>query len=136
MEAFDALLAGLPIFMAHSVVSLVILFVGIYIYMMLTAHDEMALIRGGNVAAALSLGGAAVGLAIPLAVSLSVSLTMLDLVLWGAVALVFQLVAFRVMDLFLKDLPTRIEEGDMAAAVLLVSAKLSIAFINAAAISG
>lgn len=136
MEAVEALWAGLPIFMAHSAVSLLILFVGVLVYMKITAHDEMLLIREGNLAASLSLGGAIVGLALPLAVSMSYSASMIDLVLWGAVALVLQLVAFRVTDLFLKDLPTRIESGEMGAAILLVSIKLGTAFINAAALTG
>ncbi len=52
------------------------------------------------------------------------------------IALILQLVAFRLADLFLKGLSGRIEAGEIGAAVLLVSVKLSTAFINAAAISG
>ncbi len=135
-EAMLALWAGLPVFLVHSATSLLILFVGIGIYMKLTRHDEMALIRAGNSAAALSLGGAIVGLALPLAFSLAASVSLWDLLIWGVVALVLQLVAFRLADLFLKDISARITAGDMAAATFLVSVKLGTALINAAAISG
>ncbi len=112
------------------------LIVGVVIYMWTTPHKELELIRGGNVSAAVSFGGAIVGLAIPLAVCLAFSVSVLDILIWGAVTLVFQLVAFRVVDLILKNVSARIEEGDMATAVLLVSVKLATAVINAAAISG
>ncbi|WP_374763140.1 DUF350 domain-containing protein [Yunchengibacter salinarum] len=135
-EALLTLWTGLPVFLAHSSVSLGILVLGVLIYMKVTAHDELALIRAGNVAASLSLGGAIVGLALPLSVSLSVSVSLWDLALWGLVALVLQIIAFRIMDLILKDISHRIEQGEMGAAVLLVSVKLATAFINAAAVSG
>jgi len=135
-EALLTLWNGLPIFLVHSSLSLLILIIGIYLYMRITPHDEIALIRGGNVAAAISLSGAVLGLAVPLAFSLSGSVSLWDIVLWGLVALILQLVAFRLVDWFLKDLSARIEAGETGAAIALLSFKLGTAFINAAAISG
>ena len=135
-EALLALQEGFPVFLVHSATSLVLLALGIAIYMRFTKHDEIKLIREGNVAAALSLGGAIVGLALPIAFSLAASVTLWDLVIWGIVAFVLQIVAFRVVDLVLKDISRRIEAGEMGAAVILVSFKLATAFINAAAIAG
>ena len=135
-EAILALWVGLPVFLVHSAVSLIILTIGVSIYMWTTKHDELDLIRGGNTAAALSLGGAIVGLSLPLAFSLAASVSLWDLVVWGFVALLLQLVAFRFADFFLKDISARIEAGEIGAATFLVSIKLATAFINAAAISG
>jgi putative membrane protein len=59
-----------------------------------------------------------------------------DLVFWGIVALVLQTIAFRLVDLVLKDLSKRIEDDEIGAAVLLVCCKLATAAINAAAIAG
>lgn len=135
----DALLTlwmGLPIFLVHSGLSLLMLLIGILIYTRITAHDELELIRGGNVAAAISLSGAVIGLALPLAYSLSGSVSPWDIVVWGFVALLMQLIAFRLVDLFLKDLSQRIEAGELGAAVVLLGVKLGTAFINAAAIAG
>lgn len=135
----DALLAlwnGLPVFLVHSSVSLLILGCGVAIYMWITKHDELALIRAGNTAAALSLGGAVIGLAIPLASSLAASVSLWDLLFWGVIALILQLVAFRLTSLFLKDISARIEAGEIGAATFLVSIKVATALINAAAISG
>ena len=135
----DALLtiwSGLPVFIVHSAVSLALLVAGLFLYIRITPHDELALIRAGNTAAALSLGGAMIGLALPLAFSLAASVSFWDLLVWGVVGLIFQLAAFRLVDMVVKDLPRRIEAGEMGAAILLVSFKLATACINAAAIAG
>jgi putative membrane protein len=109
---------------------------GTVIYVMLTPYHEIDLIRQGNKSAALSFGGVLVGLAIPLAASLKGSVNAYDILIFGALALVLQLLAYRIADLVLKDLPERIKADETGAAIMLVSIKLSISLINAAAISG
>jgi putative membrane protein len=77
-----------------------------------------------------------VGLAIPLATSLRASVSPLEIVLWGVSTIAVQLLVFRVTDMLLKGLPERISEGEVAAAALLVGAKLATALILAAAVAG
>jgi putative membrane protein len=132
----QAFATGFPITLMHFVVTLVILFAAAAIYVALTPHREITLIRDGNAAAAVSLGGVLVGLAIPLAVSLKASTTLVELALWGAAIMVVQLLIFRLVDILLRGLPRRIQEGEMAAAATLVGAKLATALILAAAVSG
>ncbi len=132
----QSLMSGFPLLMAHSATTFVILIVGVRLYMLVTPHDELTLIRAGNAAAALSLGGAIVAMALPLAFVLAFGISVVDILVWGVVTLVLQLIAFFLVDRLLKDVSKRIEQGDMAAAILLVSVKLTTAMINAAAISG
>ena len=61
---------------------------------------------------------------------------MYEILIWGPVTLLLQIIAFRIADLVLRDLPARIESGEIGAATLLVSIKLAVAAINAAAVSG
>ncbi|HJQ59011.1 MAG TPA: DUF350 domain-containing protein [Vineibacter sp.] len=133
---FASALRALPVFLLHLGVTLAILALGVLIYMWVTPHQETRLVREGNVAAATSFGSAVVGLALPLAICLSRSVNVADIVIWGIVALVVQLVTFFVMGLVFKDLSRRIENGDMAAAVALAATKVSVAAVNAAAIAG
>ena len=135
-SVLQSLLSGLPILVMHFLVTVVMLVIGIRVYTFITPYDEFDLIRGGNVAAAVSLAGACLGLAIPLAFCMAASVNTLDIVLWGAAALAIQLLGFRVTDWLLKDLPSRIVAGEMGAAILLVGVKLSVALINAAAVAG
>ena len=132
----QSFLSGFPLLLAHSATAFFILFIGVRIYMLVTPHDQMSLIRDGNAAASLSFGDTIVGIALPLAFVLAFSVSVIDIMLWGLVTIALQLLAFFIVDLMLKNVSTRIEEGDMAAAILAVSVKLTIAAINAAAVSG
>ena len=129
----QAFAAGFPIFLAHAGVTVAILFAAVALYVLLTPHKEITLIREGNTAAAISLAGVLVGLAIPLAASLKASTNVIEIGLWGAVTVVVQLLVFRLVDLVLRGLPKRIQEGEISAAALLVGAKLATALVIAAA---
>jgi putative membrane protein len=126
--------SGFPITLLHVAVTLGILVVGAALYALLTPHREIQLIREGNAAAALSFGGVLVGIAIPLAFAMAVSTSILEIVIWGATVTAVQLALFWLTDLLLHGLPQRIKEGELAAAALLVAAKLAGAVILAAAV--
>ena len=134
--AIQSFLAGIPFLLSHFGVTVLMLVIGVFIYMWITSHDERALIREGNTAAAISLAGAILGLAIPLAFCMASSVNVYDIVIWGIVTLVIQLATFWIIDIWLRDLSKRIEEGEVGTAILLVSVKLAVASINAAAVSG
>jgi putative membrane protein len=131
----QAFASGFPITLLHVAVSVGILFLAAATYILLTPHREISMIREGNVAAALDVGGVLVGLAIPLAWSLKSSTSLADVALWGAATVLVQLLVFRLVDLVLHGLPRRIQEGEVAAAAVLVGAKLATAMIVAAAVA-
>jgi putative membrane protein len=132
----DAWASGFPLTLLHVAVALVILVAGAALYAFVTPHREIQLIREGNTAAALSFGGVLVGIALPLAFALAASTSVLEIALWGATTIVVQLALFWLVDLLLRGLPQRIKQGEVAAAALLVGAKLAVAAILAAAVSG
>ena len=131
----QSFLVGFPVLILHSSVTLAMLALGVFFYVRITPYDEIDLVRAGNSAAAVSLAGAIIGLAIPLAFSMASSVTIWEILIWGPVTLFLQLIAFRLTDLMLKDLPKRITNGEMGAALLLISIKLAVAAINAAAVT-
>jgi putative membrane protein len=135
-SAIDAFLAGFPVLMLHSSVTIAMLVAGVLIYMRITPWDEVKLIKAGNIAAAISFGGAIIGLALPLAFAMAASVSIHEILLWGPVTLFLQIIAYRLSDLILRGLPTRIENGETASAIMLVAIKLCVAMINAAAVSG
>jgi putative membrane protein len=57
---------------------------------------------------------------------------LIDLVIWGVVALLLQLIVYRLVDLLLGGIPARIAQDESGAAIVLVAAKLSSALILAA----
>lgn len=131
----NAFVAGFPDFIIQLGVALGLFIVSLIIYVLMTPHKEFDLIRRGNPSAALAFGGVVVGLAIPLGSCLAHALGLWDLLIWGVVTLLLQLLAFRFADIFLRGLPKRIAEGDVAAAIFLMSIKLGLALILAGAVS-
>mgnify|MGYP006089053285 CR=1 FL=1 len=132
----QSFLAGFPVLLLHFVVTLGMLGIGVTIYLFVTPYRELDLIRNGNTAAAVSISGAIIGMAIPLAICMATSVNIWDIVIWGVVTLLIQILAYRIGDVLLKDAPTRIENGEIGAAILIVGIKLAISFINAAAVAG
>ena len=134
-SAIDSAALSLPVLMAHSALTLLMFVVGLTIYVWVTPHREFALVRQNNAAAAVALGGAMLGLAIPLAAAMANSVNIWEIAIWGGVALVLQLIAFKIVDLLMRDLGKSIEEGQIAPALVLAAAKISVALVNAAAMS-
>ena len=132
----QSFLTGFPVLLMHFLVTIAMLVVGVAVYIWITPHKDLALVREGNIAAAISLSGAILGLAIPLAMSMSVSVNVGDIVIWGLLTLIIQLIVFRLSDLILPGLSARIEAGEVAAAMMLSAMKLAAAAVTAAAVSG
>ncbi len=132
----QSFLAGAPVLFSHFAITVAMLALGVLVYVWLTPHAEFELIRSGNIAAAISLMGAIVGIGVPLAFCLAASFTVWDILIWGTLTVAVQLVAFKVADLLLKDLSKRIEANEIGPALVLVAIKMSVAAINAAAVSG
>lgn len=102
------------------------------VYQAITPHNEGALIRAGNSAAAVALGGAVIGYAIPLASALAHTTSLPEFVAWAFLAGVIQIVTFwGVRRLALPDVSARIERGDMAAALYLLTISIAVGVINA-----
>lgn len=107
---------------------------GCILYILLTPQKEMELLRAGNASAGLALAGVIVGLAIPMASCLASSVSPVDLIIWGVVSLLIQILAFRFVDLILRDLPRRIENDEAGAAILLIAVKIASALLISAAL--
>ena len=89
-------LAGLTGFLAYFGVSLVFFIAFCILYVRITPYAEYRLIRAGKIAPAISFSGAILGFVIPLASAVSHSVSLLDMLVWGLVAFVVQIVVFLV----------------------------------------
>lgn len=134
-DSILASVAGLPEFVSFFVLSVLLMLLFIRFYSWLTPHDEFGLIRANNPAAALAFAGALLGFAIPLASAIEHSISLLDCAIWGAIALVVQVVTFAAVRFSLKELPERITRGEMAAGVFSAGCSLAVGMINAASMT-
>jgi putative membrane protein len=128
-----ALGSGLPVLLLQFAICIVLLVVGVAIYTMVTPFRERELLQRGNVAAATVLSGAVVALAIPLAALLATTRAALDILVWGVVAILLQLVTVLIASHVMKRLQLRVDDGNVAAALPIAAAQLAIALLNAGA---
>ena len=133
---FEGLLNGLPFLLSHFFISILLLVLGIVVYIFITPMKEIKLIRDGNIAASLSFSGALIGIALPLSSSLKASNSISEIMIWGLTAILIQIFCFKIVDILIKDLPQRIERGEISSSILLFSIKLGVALLNSAAIAG
>jgi putative membrane protein len=122
-------------FLIYFVAALIATAIFITAYMAVTSHNETALIKQGNTAAAISFAGALLGFSLPLASAVINAVSLIDMLVWSAIALVVQLGVFLVVDLLLRQVSRHIEEGNVAAGITLGAASLAIGVINAASMT-
>lgn len=129
---FSELLVTLPNFLAYGAAALVLMAAFVVIYTAVTPHREFALIKAGNIAASISLSGALLGFVLALASVIRNSVSLLDMLLWGIIALIVQLLAYFSVRAALPTLSKGIEDGNLSHAILLACTAISFGLINAA----
>ncbi|MEF9943409.1 MAG: DUF350 domain-containing protein [Burkholderiaceae bacterium] len=134
ITAMDSL-AGLPAFALYFGLALVLLAAFLTIYVRLTPYREIELIRGGNVAAAASLGGALIGFALPLASSIANSVSLVDMLIWAVVALAVQLLAYLAARLLVPAIAANVSDGQLASGIFLGAVAVALGILNAAAMT-
>jgi putative membrane protein len=105
------------------------------LYGLLTPYREIALIRKGNKAAALSLGGAIVGFVIPVGKAVAQSVSLVDLLVWAAIAFVAQLLAYALAAALMPHLRRAIVDDHIASGILLAAIAVAIGILNAASMT-
>jgi putative membrane protein len=128
-------LSGLPAFLIYVAVSLVLVGTYLYFYLWITPHDEFALVRADKPGAAISLGMSLIGFALPLTSSIAHSDNIVDMVIWGIIALAMQIGAYYLARLPFPDLSQRIASGEIAPAIWLGAASITAGLINAASMT-
>jgi putative membrane protein len=132
MDIIQSSIGGLPAFLTYLAASLALLALFIMIYIWITPYKELTLIREGNVAAAASLSGTILGFVIPLAHSVAQSVNLIDMALWGLIALVVQLLVFFTVTRLIPGIARDIPAGKVAPGILLGALSLGTGILNAA----
>jgi putative membrane protein len=121
-------------FLIYFAVALVLLIAFTLVYTKVTPYNEIALIREGNTAAAISLSGALLGFALPLASTVANAVNLIDLVLFAVLATVVQLIVFVFARMLMPGLTASIEGGNVAKATFLASVSIAVGMLNASAL--
>ena len=135
LEIINALVHEVPSFLSYMVTALVLTALYMVIYIWVTPHPEIRLIRENNIAAAFAIVGSLIGFCMPLASAIANSTSLADCALWGLVALIVQIAIFYLVGLPIPKISERIERGEIAAGVWLGSASLAGGLLNAASMT-
>ena len=119
----------------HLVAAGLLLVVFFLVYTWATPFDEMTLIRQGNVAAALTLGGAMIGFSMTVASGLVHTDALSSFVGWSAAAAAVQLLTYVLVTRLLHMSKQQIEGNNVAFGVLLASISISVGAVSAGALS-
>jgi len=131
-EKIVSSLLGLSAFGVYFGVCIGLLALFAMLYAMITPYRELSLIREGNTAAACSYSGALLGFIIPLASAVTHSVGLLDMIIWGIVALIVQVATFFIVRLIFPSIVQDIPHNQVAKGIFLGVLSLTVGVINAA----
>lgn len=128
-------LATVPNYLAFLATMLVLLVAFTGLHNLVTPYRELALIRQGNKAAAVSQAGVVLGFAVALSEIASGSHMLIDLALWGVIALATQLLVYFLVSRLIGDFHKGIEEDRLSYGILLGGCQLAAGVLNAGALT-
>lgn len=118
----------------YLLVALLLLLIGIFLFEKSTTKlQEFKLIAEKNVTASLSLGGKLLGLAIVLGAAAEYSVSLLDMIIWGAIGIVAQVVSFLLAEIITIrfSIQKAIEEDNRAVGFMLLSLSIAVGWVVA-----
>ncbi|SNS21476.1 putative membrane protein [Noviherbaspirillum humi] len=128
-------MAGFANYIVYLLLSGLLLVLFFAVYTRVTPFDEIQLIREGNVAAALSFGGALLGFSLTIASCILHTSAIPGFIAWSIAALLVQLMTYIVAARMLSMSKDHIESNNVAFGAMLGVTSLAVGAINAACIS-
>ena len=122
-------------FLIYFVVAAALTVLFIVVYTRVTRHNELALIKQNSTAAAVACSGSLIGFGLPLASTIVNSVTIVEMVLWGLIALVVQILVYLLIRLPMPRISERIEANEVAAGIWLGACSLVAGILNAASMT-
>lgn len=120
-------------FLLYLAVSLGLLCIGLFLMEVTTKVKEFSLMAKGNRAASYTLGGRLLGLAIVLYSTAAHSISLMDMVIWGAIGILAQIVVFYLAEWCTPrfNINQSIEEDNQAVGLFLMFLSISIGIVIA-----
>jgi len=134
-EQLVAFLENLSEFFLFFVVASALALFFVFVYTRVTRHNELALIKKNSTAAAVAFSGSLIGFALPLASTMINSINVIELVLWGVIALIVQVLVYLLIRLPMPRISERIEADEVAAGIWLGTCSMVAGILNAASMT-
>ena len=134
-EQFGSFSTNISDFLIFFVVAAALTILFVVIYTRVTRHNEIDLIKKNSIAAAVAFSGSLIGFALPLASTMISSVTVVELVLWGVIALIVQVLVYLLIRLPMPRISERIEADEVAAGIWLGATSMVAGILNAASMT-
>ena len=134
-ERLVSFMANLSEFFLFLIVAFVLVLFFVFVYTRITRHDELALIKKNSIAAAVAFSGSLIGFALPLASTMISSINVIELMLWGVIALIVQVLVYLLIRLPMPRISERIEADEVAAGIWLGTCSIVAGILNAASMT-
>lgn len=124
-------------FLAYLGSALGLLIAGLFIMEIMTKNKEFKLIANGNKAASYVLGGRLVGLAIVLYSALANSISLIDLLIWGSIGIIAQIIIFYLVELLTPtfNIVEAIDKDNHSVGIFLMLLSIAIGLVIAGSIT-
>ena len=123
------------LYLQYMLVGIAMTVVFAAVYLRITPVEELRLIKNGNLACALSFGGALVGFCLTLASSIAHSVSFIDLILWALAAAVIQIFVYFAATMMIKGATAELIGNNVAVGTLFGAVSISIGILNAACLT-
>ncbi len=124
------------LYFAYLFAALVMVVAFAFSYEKITPPKELQLIKNGNLACALSYGGAIIGFCTALVSAMTHSVNLGDFILWGILAAAVQIGLFFAVMRVIKDAVVELENNNVAVGAFLCALSIGIGLLNAACLVG
>ncbi|MEN2766936.1 DUF350 domain-containing protein [Ornithinibacillus xuwenensis] len=118
--------------------AILIVIIGLVIFEFMTnQYKDWDEIKNGNQAVALSITGKIIGICIVLAFSIYNSAQLMDTLIWGAVGVVLQLIAYVLFELLTRKFSVQAElkKGNISVGIISLGVSIGLAFVIGASIT-
>ena len=123
------------LYLQYMLVGIAMTVVFAAVYLRITPVEELRLIKNGNLACALSFGGALVGFCLTLASSIAHSVSFIDFILWALAAAVIQIFVYFAATMMIKGAAAELIGNNVAVGTLFGAVSISIGILNAACLT-
>ncbi|TDJ47944.1 MAG: DUF350 domain-containing protein [Gemmatimonadetes bacterium] len=134
-EQLATFLENLAEFLIFFSVASVLVLLFVFVYTRITRHNELDLIKKNSTAAAVAFSGSLIGFALPLASTMIDSVNVVELALWGVIALIVQVLVYLLIRLPMPRISERIEADEVAAGIWLGACSMVAGILNAASMT-
>jgi putative membrane protein len=111
--------------------SLVLLGSFVYVYARATPYQEFTLIAHDNIAVSVTFAGAVLGFTLPMVAAIYYTHSLVEMIVWAAITCIVQLA----LVVALRKQAKRIEQGNIASAIMVASSSIAVGLLNAVSIS-